>query len=110
MDRVFLLVAHFDPPADPHDLAAVELLAAQPTCRRLRFARSTETADERVLVAEFDSAADYRRALSPFDVRTLVVPWLSGARVQPSGVYEVASTADDGVLIVLPPTVPDPGR
>ena len=89
---------------------AVALLAAQPTCRRLRFARSTETADERVLVAEFDSAADYRRALSPFDVRTLVVPWLSAARVEPSGVYEVGWTADDGVLTELPPTVPDPGR
>lgn len=110
MGRVFLLVAHFDAPADPNDAAAVALLAAQPTCRRLRFARSTEAADERVLVAEFDSAADYRRALSPFDVRTLVVPWLSAARVEPSGVYEVGWTADDGVLTELPPTVPDPGR
>ena len=107
---MFLLVAHFDPPADPSDADAVALLAAQPSCRWLRFARSTETADERVLVAEFDSAADYRRALAPFDVRTLVVPWLSGARVESTGVFEVEVTAEEGVLTALPMTVPDPGR
>jgi hypothetical protein len=107
---MFLLVAHFDGDPDPDDAAAVSLLAAQPTCRRLRFARSTENATVRVLVAEFDSAAGYRTALSPFDVRTLVVPWLSRAQVDSSGVFEVVDSADGGRLESFTPTVDDPGR
>lgn len=110
---MFLLVAHFDDPRlglSDTARSALELLAAQPDCRRLRFARSTERAGVFVLVAEFDSAAAYRRALAPFDVRTFVIPWLSTARVDNSAVNEVLFEADAGVVRQVEPTVPEPGR
>ncbi len=114
---MFLLIAHVDlePGAGPEDgLAAamepVELLAAQPDTRRLRWARSTEARDRLVLVAEYDSAAACRRAMSPFEVRSAVIPWLSAAGGGTSGVYEVLAAADGGALRQLDVTVPDPGR
>lgn len=56
---------------------AIELLTAQPGCRRATLARATEDGQTWLLVAEFDSVNAYRRALSPFDVREHVVPLLS---------------------------------
>ena len=112
--------AEIEPTDD--DLRAVALLAAQPTARWVRWAGSTEEAGHRVLVAEFASAADYRRALSPFDVRMTVVPWLSGAEITTSGVFEVraaagADAAGEGrpeaasaPLVLSEVTVTDPGR
>ena len=47
----------------------VRLLAGQPDTRWLRWGRSTEDAGRLVLVAEFDTAAAYRRAQSPLEVR-----------------------------------------
>lgn len=88
----FLLVAHFSSPAPDE---ALQLLADQATCRSVRFARSTDIADRYVLVAEFASVRDYRQALSPFDVRSLVIPWLSTA-LAGSGVNEVLLTAEPG--------------
>lgn len=88
--------------ADPDFLAAarpaVTLLAAQPTCRAVRLARSTDDAGCWTLTAEFDSVPAYRRALGPFDVRTTVVPFLSTAEQQSSGVFEVALSAEAGVV------------
>ncbi len=112
---MFVLVAHFrvpDPgPGIPSAAGEpLSLLAAAPECRRLRFAHSTEAADRFVLVAEFDSAADYRRALSPWPMRTLVVPWLSGAELTVSEVNEVLFAADAGKVRRWEPTVPEPGR
>lgn len=74
---------------------ALTLLAAQPTCRRLMMSRSTEHPARWVLSAEFDSFAGYRAALSPFDVRTLVIPFLSSADQELSAVLEVAALAED---------------
>ncbi len=137
---MFVLVAHFtietDPtgepgqadlagradrpgPADPLDSAgpapaaaasALELLAAAPECLHLLFARSTEVAERWVLVAEFASAAAYRRALAPWPMRTSFIPWLSTADVDGSAVSEVLLTAADGALVSTPPTVPAPAR
>ena len=74
---MFLLIAHFqvDPAESPGqallDAAEpVRLLAEQPDTRMLRWGRSTEDANRLVLVAEFDTAAGYRRAQSPLEVRT----------------------------------------
>lgn len=102
---MFLLVASFatEPPA-----GALEVLASQPTCRHLRFAQSTEEAARWVLVAEFPSAAGYRAAIGPFEVRTTVVPWLSTA-LPDSGVHEVLLSADAGDIVRHEPTV-IPGR
>ena len=76
--------------------APAALLAAQPTCTSARLARSTDDAGVWILTAEFDSVPGYRRALSPFDVRTTVVPFLSTAEQGTSGVFEVAVSADTG--------------
>lgn len=77
---------------------AVATLAAQPTCRSARLARSTDDAAVWTLTAEFDSVPAYRRALSPFDVRTTVIPFLSTADQGASGVFEVAVSAASGEL------------
>lgn len=75
---------------------AIDLFAAQPTCERLALARSTDQAGDWVLTAEFPDFPGYRRALSPFDVRTTVIPFLSEAEQRTSGVYEVAVSAASG--------------
>lgn len=89
-----LLIARFttEPPlADAK--RALELLLAQPGCRRGLFARSTET-DTWVLTVEFDSIAAYRRSLSPFDVRTHVIPFLARADSAEPAAYEILLDAD----------------
>lgn len=131
---MFLLVAHFrldEPaasvgvptgPSTPAGIdaeqpavptAAVEplaLLAAAPECLRLRFARSTDVAGRFVLVAEFASAAQYRRSLSSWPMRTVVVPWLSTAELDSSEVHEVLLAAEHGRLTASEPTVTPPAR
>jgi hypothetical protein len=123
---MFVLVAHFrvalvagvpvlDPPtpegAIPADAAEpLAMLAAAPDCGRLQFARSTDSADKFVLVAEFASAAAYRRAISPWPMRMVVIPWLSTAEIEHTEVSEVLYSAIDGEIVVWEPTVPEPGR
>ena len=114
---MFLLIAHFAvPPGTTPQQALldadepVRLLAAQPDTRWLRWARSTEDANALLLVAQFDTAAAYRRAQSPLEVRAALIPWLSGAEVSASGAFEVITAADAGVLSRPEVTVPDPGR
>ncbi|APU16892.1 MULTISPECIES: antibiotic biosynthesis monooxygenase family protein [Actinoalloteichus] len=71
---------------------AMRLLGAQPGCRGVQLARTVEHDAEGVdwtLIARFDSVVAYRRALSPFDVREHVVPFLSRAEVGGSAVHEV---------------------
>lgn len=114
---MFLLIAHFT--VDSDDAAArllsaaaepVRLLASQPDTRRLRWARSTEDAGRLVLVAEFDTAAGYRRAQSPLEVRQALIPWLSGADITTSGAFEVLTAADGATPWNPEVTVPDPSR
>jgi hypothetical protein len=114
---MFLLIAHFrvDPTesADQALLDAAEpvrLLAEQPDTRMLRWGRSTEDANRLVLVAEFDTAAGYRRAQSPLEVRAALIPWLSRAEVDNSGAFEVLTAATGGQLSEPDITVPEPGR
>ncbi|GAA4416694.1 antibiotic biosynthesis monooxygenase [Actinokineospora soli] len=89
-----LLIARFtaEPPL-AEAKRALELLLAQPGCRRGLLARSTETATW-VLTVEFDSIAAYRRALSPFDVRTHVIPFLARADTTVPAAYETVLDAD----------------
>ena len=114
---MFLLIANFqvDPAGSPGqallDAAEpVRLLAKQPDTRMLRWGRSTEDAHRLVLVAEFDTAAGYRRAQSPLEVRRALIPWLSQAEIATSGAFEVLSAADGEHLWEPDVTVPDPGR
>jgi Antibiotic biosynthesis monooxygenase len=113
---VFLLIAHFDvDPASAEQALAdaaepVRVLAGQPDTRWLRWGRSTEDAGRLVLVAEFDTAAAYRRAQSPLEVRTVLIPWLSTAEIRTSGAFEVLAAADGARLWAPDVTVPEPGR
>ncbi len=118
---MFVLVAHFRIPDVPAALVpggaipadAVEplaMLAASPECGRLQFAHSTDSADKFVLVAEFASAAAYRRSISPWPMRMVVIPWLSTAELEHTEVNEVLYSAIDGEIVVWEPTVPEPGR
>ncbi|AZI58246.1 antibiotic biosynthesis monooxygenase [Nakamurella antarctica] len=77
---------------------AVALLAAQEMCIEVRLSRSTEDPRSFALTAEFDSFTGYRRSLSPFDVRTVVIPFLSEAQQSESAVLEVLMQSRDGVL------------
>ncbi len=89
-----LLIARI-PEAPPADEArrALELLLAQPGCRRGLFTRSTES-EAWVLTVEFESISAYRRALSPFEVRTHVIPFLARADSAEPGAYEIVLEAD----------------
>ncbi|SER64007.1 antibiotic biosynthesis monooxygenase family protein [Actinokineospora terrae] len=75
---------------------ALELLLAQPGCQRALLARSTEAADRWVLTVEFASVSAYRRALSPFDVRTHVIPLLAEADTTEPAAYEVVLEGQPG--------------
>lgn len=124
---MFLLVAHFraEPAAESTARSAADsapgtgsvdavarqalaLLVRDRGCLRLDYARSTEDPLRFVLVAVFASATAYRRALSPFDARTVLVPWLATAEQSISGVSEVLVTGEAGNLQDHVPTVEPP--
>jgi quinol monooxygenase YgiN len=72
---------------------AIELLTAQPGCRRAVLGRSADEPAQRVLTVEFASVVAYRRAMSPFEVREHVIPLLSRGE---SAVYETLAEGIDG--------------
>jgi hypothetical protein len=61
-----------------------------------------------VLTAEFDTAADFRRAQSPLPVRAALIPWLATARS--SAAFEVVAAADAGDWSAPEVIVDRPGR
>ena len=63
-----------------------------------------------MLIAEFETAAAYRRAQSPLEVRAVLIPWLSPAEIATSGAFEVLAAADGARWWEPEVTVPDPGR
>lgn len=92
-----LLVCGFEVPDSREFTAAanraVELLTAQPGCLRAVLGRSADSPDSWVLTVEFSSVVAYRRAMSPFDVREHVIPFLSRGE---AAAYEVLTTGVDG--------------
>lgn len=58
---------------------ALELLLAQPGCRRTLLGRATDADDCWLVTVEFDSITAYRRALGPIAVRERVIPFLAEA-------------------------------
>jgi hypothetical protein len=76
---------------------ALEPLRSSTGVGVFRLARSTEHGDSWVLTAEFGSVPDYRRAISTFEARTVLVPFLSRADPATSGVFEIryAATGDE---------------
>jgi len=77
---------------------ALELLIVRPGCLRGLLSRSMDEADRWVLTVEFESVVAYRRALSPFEVRELVIPLLSEALVDEPAGYEPVVVAAGGVV------------
>lgn len=73
---------------------ALELLGRADGCRGGRLGRSPDDPTRWVLTVEFDSVSAYRRALSPFDVREHVVPFLSEAQAEEPATYEVLLESD----------------
>ncbi|PPK69139.1 antibiotic biosynthesis monooxygenase [Actinokineospora auranticolor] len=95
-----LLIARFTA-TDPEAFTArakhaLELLLAQPGCQRGLLARSTESATAWVLTVEFTSVSAYRKSLSPFDVRTHVIPLLAEADTTEPAAYEVVLEGEPG--------------
>nr|CEL21178.1 hypothetical protein [Kibdelosporangium sp. MJ126-NF4]CTQ96256.1 hypothetical protein [Kibdelosporangium sp. MJ126-NF4] len=94
-----LLVCGFTvPEAESADFSAdaakaMRLLTAQPGCVRAVLGHSADDPDSWALTVEFASVVAYRRAMSPFDVREHVIPFLSRGE---ASAYEVLATATDG--------------
>lgn len=114
---MFVMIAYFtvQPGGSAEQMLAdaqtpVRMLATQPDTRWLRWARSTEDAGRLVLMAEFETAAAYRRAQSPLEVRQVLIPWLSGADIVTSGAFEVLTAANGGQLWEPEVIVPAPQR
>ncbi|MCE7011647.1 antibiotic biosynthesis monooxygenase [Kibdelosporangium philippinense] len=94
-----LLVCDFTvPDADSAEFSAqasraTELLTAQPGCVRAVIGRSADEPEKWAMTVEFTSVVAYRRAMSPFDVREHVIPFLSRGD---AAAYEIFATATDG--------------
>jgi quinol monooxygenase YgiN len=73
---------------------ALDLLQAQPGCVHGTLGRSTDDDDRFVLTVLFESVTAYRRSMSPFAVRELVVPLLSQADNDGPSAFEVLVEAD----------------
>nr|WP_243727468.1 antibiotic biosynthesis monooxygenase [Actinocrispum wychmicini] len=72
---------------------SIELLTAQQGCQRALLGHSADEPTQWVLTVEFASVVAYRRAMSPFDVREHVIPFLSRGE---AAAYEVVADATDG--------------
>jgi len=72
---------------------ALAALARCPGFLRGRAARATDDPDRLVLVTEWDGVGSYRRALSSYDVRVLLIPLLADTADEPSA-FEVLLSED----------------
>lgn len=72
---------------------AIELLTAQPGCVRAVLGRSADSPTQWSLTVEFTDVVAYRRAMSPFDVREHVIPFLSRGD---ASAYEILATGTGG--------------
>ncbi|WP_226363942.1 antibiotic biosynthesis monooxygenase family protein [Pseudonocardia abyssalis] len=103
-----LLLCRFavDPADAPDFLArgtrALELLTAAEGALDGRLGRSVDDPGRWVLAVRFTSVDAYRRALSPFPVRELVVPLLSEALADEPATYETLVDATAGTATEFP--------
>ena len=72
---------------------ALAILAALPGWRSGRLGRAADQATRWVLVTEWDGAGAYRRAISSYEVKTRLVPFLSRA-VDEASAYEIVEAVD----------------
>lgn len=89
-----IVVSRFRVPADraaafaADARAAIEVLAGCAGFRRGSLGQSTDDAELRTIVTEWDGVGSYRRALSRYEVKASAIPFLSHAIDEPSA-YEV---------------------
>lgn len=76
--------------------AAIEVLADCAGFVRASLGQSTDEADLRVIVTEWDQVGSYRRALSRYEVKASAIPFLSHAIDEPSA-YEVVHARAGGI-------------
>ena len=75
---------------------ALALLTGRDGCTGGELARAIEDATSWVLTVRFESVVAYRRAMSGFEVREHVIPFLSRARVEDESAHELTLTAAAG--------------
>ena len=97
-----LSVVHLDPPQAGADLrapgrAALEVLSRRPGFVRGSLARATDDADAWLLVTEWESVGDYRRALGNAQVKLTATPLFHLADGAVSA-FEQLTTATPGAL------------
>lgn len=85
-----LAIVRFDPPSDVDDFlqnaeAALIAFAACVGFERGWFARGTDDPEIWVLTTVWESVGSYRRALSTYDVKLHVTPFMFGARDEVTG-------------------------
>ena len=95
-----IVVNHFN--ADDESFAdelqtALSVLAARPGYVRGSGGRSTDDPGAWILVTEWGTVGDYRRALGGYDVKLHAVPLLSQAIDEPSA-YETVSDGNTSAL------------
>lgn len=93
-----LSIIHLVPPAPDVDLrapgtATLEAFARRPGFVRGSLGRATDDVTEWVLVTEWKSVGDYRRALGNFDVKMVATAFLGLAVDRPSGYEQLVSAA-----------------
>lgn len=79
---------------------AVQTLAARPGYEGGRAGRSIDDPRAWVLVTEWRSVGDYRRALGNYDVKLYATPLLAQALDRPSAFEELLSIGADGTIDV----------
>jgi antibiotic biosynthesis monooxygenase len=77
---------------------ALALLTRADGCLDGSLARAFDQPDRWVLTVRFASVVDYRRAMSPFEVREHVVPLLSEALADEPATYETLAEASAGAV------------
>lgn len=77
---------------------ALITLAARPGYLRGRGARSLDDPSAWVLVTEWSTVGDYRRALGHYDVKLSATPLLARALDRPSAFEALVEVAPDGAL------------
>ena len=86
---------------------ALRLLTTAAGCRGAELGRAIDDPQRWVLTARFDSVPAYRRALSPFEAREHVAPFLSEALSDEPATYETLLDATAGAVHPHPTLLTD---
>ena len=93
-----VVVTHFSGVAETDLETALSALAARPGYLRGTAARSTDDAQDWVIITEWDTVGDYRRALGAYDVKLRATPVLARALDLPSAFESLVEVHADGTV------------